>query len=199
LKRAAGFDISWSRIAHGRRYAAAQGADVSLVVGDLFAIPIADGAFDIVYTSHSLEPNRDREKEALSELYRIARRYVILIEPASTLGNAATKQRIAEHRYCEGLERHARELNYDVIEHRLFDVCLSDNNQSELIVIRKPQKSAEETGDGAWLACPGCHATLLRHKGQFYCDECCLIYPVIDDIPCLLTTSSIVGTHFMDI
>jgi ubiquinone/menaquinone biosynthesis C-methylase UbiE len=32
-----------------------------LVVADLFHIPFADNSVDVVYTSHSLEPNGGRE------------------------------------------------------------------------------------------------------------------------------------------
>ncbi len=197
IKLAAGFDISWSRIAYGNRYATAQRVDASLILGDLFSIPIADNAFDLVYTSHSLEPNRGREKDALRELYRVARRYVILIEPASSFGNAATKKRIAEHKYCEELQRHAKDLGYSVIEHRLFDVCLKENNQSELTIIEKPPVG-KRTRDNDWLACPTCRTSLIRNKGHFYCEECGLIYPSIDGIPCLLSQSGVMGTHFIE-
>jgi len=201
LQRAAGFDISWSRIGHGRRYAASQGQDssLSLVVGDLFAIPAADGAFDVVYTSHSIEPNRGREKQALSELYRAARRYVVLLETASRLGNEATKARILEHRYCADLDQHARELGFTIAEHRLFDASTRENNQTELIVIEKAGKDDLQKSEHGWQACPQCRTNLSSHKGHFYCEECANIYPVIDGIPCLVATCSTLATQFLEL
>lgn len=196
---AAGFDISWSRVAHGRRYAAREGVDLSLVVGDLFAIPAADDSFDVVYTSHSIEPNRGREREALAELHRVARRYVVLLEPASRLGNAATQARIREHGYCSDLDEHARALGFTVTRHSLFDVCLSDTNQTELIVIAKEGQAERAPAGAGWPACPRCHTPLVAAKGHLYCEECALIYPVVDGIPCLLSSAAILSSQFADL
>src|SRR5262245_16947409 len=194
---AAGFDISWSRIAYGKAYAHEQGQASQLFVGDIFAIPVISGAVDVVYTSHSIEPNRGREKEALAELYRVARRFVVLLEPASTFGNEATKERIITHSYCSDLERHARELGYRVKEHRLFEFQARHINQTELIIIEKPATEGIFTDD-KWLACPCCKSAVISHKGHMYCDNCCLIFPVIDDIPCLLPDAGILGSKFLD-
>jgi len=59
--QAAGFDISWSRCAHGRQWLKTMNQQADLVVADLFHIPFADNSVDVVYTSHSLEPNGGRE------------------------------------------------------------------------------------------------------------------------------------------
>lgn len=195
---AAGFDISWSRVAQGRIYARSH-ASLSLVVGDLFAIPAADNSFDVVYTSHSIEPNRGMEKTALKELYRVARRHVVLFEPASTYGSEATKSHIEHHHYCTDLNRHARELGFDVKEHRLFDVCLSEENQTELLIISKNAGANERADNSRWIACPRCRTPLVDHLGQFYCEECCLVYPRIGEIPCLLSTAAILASNFLSI
>jgi uncharacterized protein YbaR (Trm112 family) len=193
---AAGFDISWARVAEGRIYARSHGS-VSLMVGDLFAIPVADNSFDVVYTAHSVEPNRGMEKAALKELYRVARRHVVLFEPASTFGNEATKSRIENHHYCTHLDRHARDLGYEVKEHRLFEVSLSEENQTELLIIGKNGSSDEKSDHAQWLACPKCRTPLVKHLGQLYCDECCLVYPIIGDIPCLLPAAGILASNFL--
>jgi SAM-dependent methyltransferase len=78
---ALGFDISWSRCARGMSWLAEQKAAARLFVADLFHIPLDDSSVDVVYTSHSIEPNRGKEHEALHELLRIARRAVVLVEP----------------------------------------------------------------------------------------------------------------------
>jgi ubiquinone/menaquinone biosynthesis C-methylase UbiE/uncharacterized protein YbaR (Trm112 family) len=195
---AAGFDISWSRLAQAKIYSRRHAA-ISLVLGDLFAIPAADNSFDVVYTAHSIEPNRGMEKAALKELYRVARRYVVLFEPAATFGNQATKSRIEHHHYCTDLERHARELGYEVGEHRLFDISLSDENQTELLAIVKDSSSDENADHTRWVACPRCGTPLVDHLEQLYCEECCLVYPIIGDIPCLLPTAGILASNFLSI
>ena len=74
-----GFDLSWSRVAHGLHYLSEKQIQGSLFVADMFNIPLADESIDIVYTSHSLEPNGGREKEAIKELLRVARHAVVLL------------------------------------------------------------------------------------------------------------------------
>ena len=42
---------------------------LTLFVGDLFAIPVADSSFDVVYTSHSIEPNQAEKGSAHGSLH----------------------------------------------------------------------------------------------------------------------------------
>src|SRR5688572_21787737 len=78
-----GFDISWSRIKYGRHYLKEMRVTADLFVGDLFNIPLPDNSIDVIYTSHSIEPNGGKEKEALAELYRVTKKYLILLEPTN--------------------------------------------------------------------------------------------------------------------
>ena len=195
-RRAAGFDISWSRIFTGLEYAASQRISAELFVADLFATPLPDGAFDVVYTSHSIEPNRGREREALAELHRIAGRYLVLLEPAATLGNAATQDRIRRHGYCTGLHAAALDLGYTVREHRLFEVCTAEANQTELIVIEK-RATDRATSRPLW-SCPQCRAELTSHAGHWFCRRCSRVYPVIAGIACLAPGQGILAGRFAD-
>ena len=53
-----GFDISWSRIKYANQFVMKNDLkNVELAVGVLFATPLKDDSMDIVYTSHSIEPN----------------------------------------------------------------------------------------------------------------------------------------------
>ena len=115
-----------------REYAVALGVRANLFAGDLTEIPIQDSAVEVVYTSHSIEPNRGREKQILAELYRVTRRYLVLLEPSNELGTQETRRHIEEHKYCLDLGRHVRELGFDVIEHRLFEHVRNPVNQTAL-------------------------------------------------------------------
>jgi ubiquinone/menaquinone biosynthesis C-methylase UbiE len=194
---ALGLDISWSRILMARRYAARQHVPLSCFVGDLFAMPLADDSVDVVYTSHSIEPNRGRERAALEELHRVARRFVVLIEPAATFGSAATKERIRRHGYCANLAEIATELGYEVREHRLFDVSTSPENESELTLIEKAPGRSFANASIASLACPLCRTLLIEHAGHLFCDGCCRVFPKIVGIPCLTRASGILAGKYL--
>jgi uncharacterized protein YbaR (Trm112 family) len=192
--RCAGFDIAWSRLAHGRRYAGQRGLRADLFLGDLFRIPLPEGAFDVVYTAHSIEPNHGNEREALLELHRITRRWLALFEPSYELGNDGTRARIEEHGYCRGLPALAQELGMKVVRHQLLRSPMRPNNQTALLLIEKDSRSEPAEG----FACPACHTALHSRPGAHFCDRCSLIYPVIADIPCLLPENAILGSQFLD-
>jgi len=191
-----GFDLSWSRVALGLEYAASKNVHANLFVGNVMEISLQSDSFDVVYTSHTIESNRDREKEILSELYRIARRYVVLLEPSNELGNEQSQQRIEEFKYCRDLYRHATELGFKVIEHRLYDYHWSERNQTSLMIIEKGLES--QPGRHDFYACPACRNPLRLHKGNYYCGECFLVFPVIGGIPCLVSLHGILASKYLE-
>jgi uncharacterized protein YbaR (Trm112 family) len=190
-----GFDISWSRVRHGKEYLVKKGfANTQLVTGDMFSSPFADNAFDIVYTSHTLEPNGGREKEALEALYRITNKYLILLEPSYELGSKEAKERMERNGYIKGLKETAGSLGYNIIEYRLFDTFYTELNPTALMIIEKPANSNKS--DSPKLACPITKAPLELYDGSYYCDQSMLAYPIINEIPCLLPDNAVIATHY---
>ena len=64
-----GFDISYSRIQYAQKYIQAKNINsVELFTGNFLNAPILTNSVDIVYSNHSLEPNRGKELEILSIL-----------------------------------------------------------------------------------------------------------------------------------
>lgn len=189
-----GFDISWSRISVARKFARSHGLDPTLFVGDLFHIPLADSSVDVVYTSHSIEPNGGREREALLELYRVASRYLVLLEPSNELGSEETSARMREHGYVQDLGRHASELGLKVVEHRLFEPCANPLNQTALLVIEKdphaPGRSSLE------LASPISKDVLTWGDDHLYSAADLLIFPLLAGIPCLRPQQGVVAAQY---
>lgn len=193
---ALGFDISWSRIHFGNQYLKEKNiSNVNLFTGDLFKIPLADNSVDIVYTSHSLEPNGGKEKEALKELYRVANKYMILLEPAYELGNDEAKKRMDSHGYVKNLVGIAKELGYKVVENRLFELCANKLNPTQIIIVEK-QKEIES--NKIEFYCPITKTPLEKGAGYYYSKHGLLAYPIIKNIPCLLPNNAIVATHLTD-
>jgi SAM-dependent methyltransferase len=190
----AGCDLAWSRVAHGRAHARGfPGVKApELFVGDLFALPVADGAFDLVFTSHALEPNGGREREAIAELARVSRRWLVLFEPSYELGGDDTRRHVETHGYVRGLPAVAGELGLGIVRHELI-TSVSAHNRTAALVLRKPDESPARAG---WLGCPRCGEPLREVHDQLFCAAEGLVYPVLDGIPCLDPRNAIVASAF---
>jgi ubiquinone/menaquinone biosynthesis C-methylase UbiE len=147
-----GFDLSWSRVAFARKWLQNNGIEKTLLcTGDLFHIPFLDNCIDVVYTSHSIEPNGGNEVQILQELYRVTRKYLILLEPGYELASDEAKRRMDFHGYCRNLKRNSVSLGYDVLEHELFPYIANPLNPTAITIIRKDHDTELSAN---MLACP---------------------------------------------
>ncbi|KUO78106.1 MAG: hypothetical protein APF81_06840 [Desulfosporosinus sp. BRH_c37] len=193
--KAYGFDLSWSRIKYANKFLEELGIkNVELFTGNLFSTPIKDNSIDIVYTSHSIEPNGGKEKEALIELYRITNKYLVLLEPSYEFASIQAKERMLSHGYVTKLFSTALELGFNVIEHRLFEISVNPLNPTGLIIIKKDFNSESLNP----LCCPLTKTDLIPMNNAYFSEESLLAYPIIDGIPCLMAESAIVATKFME-
>ena len=190
-----GFDISLSRVLFGRRYFSANGkGNAHFFVGDMFNMPYADDSVDIVYTSHTIEPNGGREREALKELYRVTRKYLVLFEPSYELATPEGKNRIDRLGYIKDLVNIASELGIKVIDYRLTKVCDNPLNPTAMLLIEKnPGAQSLRRAD---YCCPQTKKNLKLNHGCFWSDSSLTVYPIILDIPCLAINHGIVATHY---
>ncbi len=188
-----GFDISLSRVLFAKNFLQEiQIPDVALFTANLFDIPLADNSIEVVYTSHSIEPNGGKEKEALSELYRIAKKYVVLLEPAYELASPEGKARMDQHGYVKNLAGISKDLGYNVIEHRLFDYSTNALNPTGIIIIEKNSNQKNNPD----LVCPITKTTLTKYNDNLlFSEQSYLAYPVVNDIPCLLPENAILAFH----
>lgn len=190
-----GFDISWSRLKFAKEFLAEYClSNVKLFTANLFEIPLLDNSIDIVYTSHSIEPNGGKEKEALKELYRITKQYLILLEPAYEFANTEAKARMIKYGYITELYSTAIELGYKIIEHRPFEYSSNSLNPTGIMIIEKVDVSSNAPD----LVCPVSHTGLIKYNESIlYSTESFLAYPILDEIPCLLKESSVLAIHLL--
>lgn len=188
-----GFDISVSRTLFARNFLDEINLPlVKLFTANLFEIPLMDNSIDVIYTSHSIEPNGGNEKTALKELYRVARKYIVLIEPSYEFASEEGKLRMEKNGYIKHLARHASKLGYKVIENKLFKYSINPLNPSGITIIEK--LTAEE--NDCMLVCPATRKRLSEYnQNLLYSEESALAYPVINNIPCLLIENAILATH----
>ncbi len=188
-----GFDISWSRLKFAKNLLNDfKQPNFQLFVADLFNIPLKDSSIDIVYTSHSIEPNGGREEDALRELYRITKKYLVLLEPSYEFANEEGKERMKKHGYVTQLYATAQKLKLKIVEHRLFDFYSNPLNPTGLLIIEKQS----ETSNESHFVCPNSQTPLISHSDAlFYSPESFLAYPVVEQIPCLLKDHAVLATH----
>ena len=193
-----GFDISWSRIRFALQNTNFTGNSINLFVANLFEIPLPDNSVDVVYSNHSLESNGGREKEMLLEMYRVARQNVVLLEPDYKSASPEGKTRMEEFGYVRDLKEHSVNLGFSVIEDRPFAQearKLHPNglvNPTRLTIIEKTSFHRNV----ATLVCPATHSNLIKFKDCFFSDKSYLIFPIINEIPILLSSTAIIGTQF---
>ncbi len=189
-----GFDISWSRVAYAQAFLATQGiSGVTLCTGSLHSIPFATDSIDIVYTSHSIEPNGGQETPILRELHRVARRYLVLLEPGYELADDTSRRRMESHGYCRNLRASAESLGYRVVEHERFPFSANPANPTSWTLIRKDGTSpvAREV-----LACPRFKTPLQKLGDVYYSHDSLTAYPIVMGVPCLRVESGIVASHY---
>lgn len=189
-----GFDISWSRVAQGREWLAEQSITSRLFVADLFTIPMADNSIDIVYTSHSIEPNGGREKEALHELLRVARRAVVLVEPIYELAEKAAKERMEQHGYVRNLAETAQSIGATITDYRLLPIVANPLNPSGVIVLEKNRQAPILGRDFTWQ-CPLTDTPLQQMEDVMFSPSTGLAYPILRRIPLLCQEHAVVASR----
>lgn len=189
-----GFDISWSRIRYAVDNINSYAIDAEFFCADLFCIPLPDSSIDIVFTSHALEPNGGREVDALRELARVAKRYIVLLEPDYERGCDAAKARMEQHKYVKGLADAARKIGLSICVDEPFSVSQNELNPTGLLVIEVDASIGNEPE----FICPVSKLPLKKFENVYTNSSSGLLYPVIDDIPCLTIDAAIVGTRFGD-
>lgn len=190
-----GFDISWSRVNVAQNWLKKNQQKAELFVGDLFNIPLADNSVDVVYSSHSLEPNGGREHAALSECLRVARSKVVLIEPLYELAQAEAQKRMEHHGYVRNLKQTAEKLGAKVLRYELLPYCSNPLNPSGVLTLEKTSTTAMIPNESENLQCP-LTGTLLTNIGDvYYAADVGLAYPVLRGIPLLRSEHAIVASQ----
>lgn len=194
LKWIGGNDISYSRIKIAKDFAIDNGVGmINLFVADMFNMPIKSDSVDVVYTFHALEPNGGRERELLNELYRIARKYVVLVEPDYEHASTEAKIRMDYHGYVKGLVNISRDNGWEIIVDEPFPITINPKNPSRLIVIRKCC-ATNVFSKGGMFVCPITHEDLEVVGNAYYSRKGMLAYPIINDVPCLRKENAVLAT-----
>ncbi len=192
-----GFDLSWSRVAYANKWLQSKGiTNTSLCSGDLFHIPFLDNSIDVVYTSHSIEPNGGNEVPILQELYRVARKYLILLEPGYELANTEARKRMDAHGYVKNLAGISTSLGYYILEHELFPYTPNPLNPTAITIIHKDSHAKLPTDV---FACPKFKTPLEHIDNMLFSPEALAVYPIVGGIPCLRIENGILASKYTEV
>jgi ubiquinone/menaquinone biosynthesis C-methylase UbiE/uncharacterized protein YbaR (Trm112 family) len=190
---AKGFDLSLSRLFYAQAYASSlQVEDVEFFVANIEKIPVLDCSYDLVYTCHALEPNGGREKELLTELFRITNRYLVLFEPSYRDNSQLGQARMDKLGYIKDIDKHAQELGYKVIKHELCIITSNPLNPTAVTIIEKIPININKP----IYVCPNSGLPLQMINNYYYNKDAGLLYTIVKNIPVLLPNNAILATHY---
>jgi hypothetical protein len=191
-----GFDLSLSRLLFAQRYLRERGTGgVELFTAGLENIPLADASVDLVMTVHVCEPNGGREREILTELLRVARRYLVLVEPSYELASEEARRRMEQHGYVRALPDHLRALGARIVLEEPFGADLNPLNPAALLVVDQGERAAPQ--GRARLVSPLTRTPLSRGDG-YLCSRDGFAFPVIAGIACLLPDNAVLAAYLPD-
>lgn len=193
-----GNDISYSRIYVAKKFAAEKNmSNINFFVADIFNMPFADDSIDVVYTNHSLEPNGGSENILLEELYRIAKKYIILLEPDYERADIKSKRRMDKHGYVKGLSKVAKEKNWHIIADEPFGISLNPANPTGLLVIQKDRKTTDIFEEIPYC-CPVTHIEMKKVGNAYFAPQSMLAYPIVNDIPLLRKENVVLASKMQE-
>lgn len=196
VEKSFGFDISWSRIKVANDWLIEKSQKSELFVGDLFYIPLADNSIDVVYSSHSLEPNGGHEALLVSECMRVARKAIVLIEPIYELASRKAQARMRHHGYVSGLKEIAGKFDWTIDDYRLLECVGNPLNPSGVLKVRKARHrfDAEELVCSELFQCPLTGSPLVQESNYFVSKGTGIAYPVLGGVPLLRPEHAVVAS-----
>ena len=187
-----GFDLSLSRLLFARRHLTENGYEnVKLFTGDLERIPLASESVDVVLTIHAIEPNHGRESAILSELLRVTRKHLVMIEPSYELASAEAQARMDRLGYVRGFPENLKGLGHPARVIERWSHNANPLNEAALIVV---DKVSTEVGTDPRFASPISGRDLIERKDCWFCPEDGHAFPIIDGIPCLTVENAVLAS-----
>jgi len=95
------------------------------------------GSFDVVFSMHCLEQIPYKSEIALKEMYRLTKKFLIIIEPIFELGNLVQRLYLLNSDHNRILLRNIRHLGYKITRLEALNIQSNPVNQSSIIVIEK--------------------------------------------------------------
>lgn len=197
LSNVMAFDISWSRLTKGMRFYNQNNektdVSVEIFVADIKEIPLHEKCVDVVISNHALEPNGGNLDLLLKELFRIAKRKLVLFEPAYELNSALGKERMDSLGYVKNIKGEVEKLGGAVKDIIPIQNVANPLNPTACYVIEPPIRTCVPPNKPVYCV-PGTNFKLTSDGLFLSSEDTGLIFPILDDIPILRSASAILAT-----
>lgn len=189
-------DISWSRINQGNifveKYLNKTIAEkINSFVASIFHLPMSNNSMDVVFTVHAIEPNGGKEQDILRELFRVAKRKVILFEPSYEKNTDEGKVRMQKLGYIKGLPTAIQGEGGIIDETIRIENVANPLNPTYAYVITPPQDNISVSG--IW-SCPTSGRPMERLSDCFWSPFSGLAYPIINGVPVFRRDAAVLAT-----
>ena len=196
LSNIVALDISWSRLSIGMQFHRENRRSkfpLKVFVADIKAIPLHEKCVDVVTSSHALEPNGRNLEALLLELFRVTKKKLVLFEPSYELNSEEGKVRMDKLGYIKDIEATVSRLGGKVIDVVPIRHTINPLNPTACYIIEPPSHIGKHL-DIVTFCVPGTNFG-LKSDGQFlFSQDTGLVFPVLDDIAVLKTSSAILAT-----
>jgi SAM-dependent methyltransferase len=189
------FDLSWSRIAKGAEFFAKSAKfhnNVNVFVADISAIPLNSCSIDIITSSHALEPNGAIINILLKELFRVAKKRLVLFEPCYEINSEEGKRRMEELGYIQNFEGVVVELGGKVVEQIRIENLSNPLNPTVCFVIEAGSGRTEPSKPR--YSVPGTDFHLELLDNVYFSRDLGLSFPILRNIPILREKFGIIST-----
>ena len=195
-------DISLSRLVVAKKFIKSRKTKIippQFFVGNLNSIPLLDNSIDILCTSGAIESNKGMEPQIVNELSRVCSQYLVIIEAIYETSSKEQRARMDKYSYITKLRTEIENNpNLDLINEILIpiELCANPLHQTTLLIARKKNNSEKRTNNFSEkkYACPLSHEVLSQDK-NYYFSNSGACYPIIHEIPILLSKSMIPFYH----
>ena len=163
INKTGGLDISFRRLLVGKNYLKKNNNKIDYIVqGNAAELPFADNSFDLIYTVHCLEQVPDLFEQSVNEMLRVAKNYVVLVEPSFELSNKITSNYIVYKGYVQINKKLLSNIKYKYFK-RIKLPFKQYLNGAELIIYKK--KSKKNKRSKVEFICPKNKTIIQKRKG----------------------------------
>lgn len=190
------FDLSLSRLLHGRRYweqHSLEAGTLSLFSGEFQSIPLPSNCIEATTTIHSLEPNKANLRRCLKELFRVTSKRLFLFEPCYEKATKKAQQRMETHGYIKNLELETKSLGGKILEIREIQNPSNKLNPTYCFVVEPSHQTNETNVTQPFFSLPGTDYNLTSDNDFLLSNDAGIIFPKLMGIPMLRPKNGIIA------